>query len=247
MIYAKQSKVVLALVLVLTLIITCCVVSAASEEQAGSSSTAADRLIFGDSNGDGVVNSVDYATLKYYVDGKINALPYDKAGYTMDVNADGVINSNDVDLVRNFLLGNISSFPADEIINGMPETVFEYKYENYAWGYQFAVLDIDNEGNIHVSGIFPENLPITKIPKIEVQEKYLDLLKASEQPLSNKVQKGADAGAYTYTGYIPGSEKLQQVLLALEGDYRQQNLSPYAASLVQWLKQIVNDEYEGWE
>ena len=71
-------------------------------------------FIYGDVNGDNVVNSTDYALMKRYILGIITDFPYENGLQAADVNADGAINSTDYALMKRFILGLITIFPADE-------------------------------------------------------------------------------------------------------------------------------------
>ncbi|RCX14834.1 dockerin type I repeat protein [Anaerobacterium chartisolvens] len=65
----------------------------------------------GDLNGDGNVNSIDYAALKLHL---TDAVPLTGGALSnADVNADGVVNSVDYALMRQYLLGIISVFPGE--------------------------------------------------------------------------------------------------------------------------------------
>ena len=66
--------------------------------------------IKGDINGDGAVNSTDYALLKRYLLGSVADLPVNNVLYVADLNGDGSINSTDYALLKRFLLGTISGF-----------------------------------------------------------------------------------------------------------------------------------------
>jgi Dockerin type I repeat. len=241
MYFVKKSKSVLASVIMLVMVMTFGGFSAAAQETKANISAVGDSLVFGDANGDGLVNSTDYILLNKYVSGGAQTFPYDKAAYTMDVNVDGLIDSKDSDLVKGFLLGDISIFPGDEIIKSMPTVVFKYSYENFAWSHQQAALNIDSEGNISASSTLPlkPNPEITKIPKIEIQIRYIQLILASKGPYTDLKHTAYDAGKTIYSGAASNTGSYREILLKLSGDYSQDNLSPYAQLLVDWLKGIV--------
>lgn len=66
-------------------------------------------VIYGDLNGDGSVNSTDYAILKRYILGSIEKL--DVPEQAADLNEDGSVNSTDYALLKRYILGTI------EIVN----------------------------------------------------------------------------------------------------------------------------------
>jgi len=68
-------------------------------------------FIYGDVNGDSVINSLDYAIMRSYLLETISTMPskyWDKAG---DLNGDGKINSLDYAYLKKYLLGLIDKFP----------------------------------------------------------------------------------------------------------------------------------------
>lgn len=72
-------------------------------------------VMYGDVNGDGVVNSTDLALVKRYLTGTITSFPDATNGLkAADVNADTIINSTDYALMKRFALGLISKFPAEQ-------------------------------------------------------------------------------------------------------------------------------------
>jgi hypothetical protein len=241
----KKIRGALALALMLGLLTTSIGFPVAAAQETTSSVLAGESgLVFGDANGDGAVDSIDYALLKNYVGGTLEVFPYKDAVYTMDVDVDGDINSLDVSALKDFILHRSDSFLADVLVASMPQKVFEYNYTNYAWGTIIEELYIDNEGNVISSGDMIEdtadNPTVTKIPKIELQEKYLDLLKASLGTLTPVTHQWFDAGDCIYSGYISGGTN---VLLKLDGDFGQDNLSPYTAPLLDWFKVIIGGYY----
>lgn len=226
----KKLKPVFAVILAIVVLVTAGVLPAAAQESNG------DGLLFGDANGDGEINAIDFACLKMYLQGMTNEFSYNKAICTMDLNGDGSLDALDLSLMKEFLLGLRSTFPVSDIVNAMPETVFEFNYTNYAWGQVNSGFYIDNSGNIHnYDNITNETNVVGTIPKAELQEKYLVLIKASFGKLTNITHGGFDMGSSTYTGYIANGTA---ILLKLDGDYRQSNLSPYAEELVVWMQGI---------
>ncbi|WP_081665696.1 dockerin type I repeat-containing protein [Ruminiclostridium papyrosolvens] len=219
--------------LVLALLITCGTFPAAAQ---GSG------LVIGDANGDGTVNMTDLAILNQYIAGYISAFPYDMADYTMDVNDDGYINQQDADLLTRFISGSLASLPAADIINNMPQTVFQYSYTNGAWIYTSMRLSIDNQGNIYTSGnVTPKVDPSTvKVPRFELEAMYMDLYLASQGTISNPRNAACDMGLHVYGGNIVKNGYFQSVFLKEYGDIDQENLSPYTQTLVDWLNGYID-------
>lgn len=69
-------------------------------------------FIYGDVNGDGDVNSLDFALLRLYLLGS-TSFSYKYAMQAADVNGDGDVNSLDFALLRLYLLGSIKNFPVE--------------------------------------------------------------------------------------------------------------------------------------
>ena len=63
-------------------------------------------LNYGDVNGDGFINSIDYTLIHRYVLGVITEFPSDDGKLAADVNKDGKINSNDYVILKNYILSN---------------------------------------------------------------------------------------------------------------------------------------------
>ncbi len=77
------------------------------------------QAIVGDVNGDGEVNSVDYAHIRMYLLGISDDFPGTDGLWAADVNGDNEINSIDFGFMRSFLLGKIDKLPK---INSTPIT-----------------------------------------------------------------------------------------------------------------------------
>ena len=67
--------------------------------------------IVGDLNGDGNVDSTDYALLKMYLLGSINDFPVENDIKAGDLNADGVIDALDFATFKQYLLGVVTKLP----------------------------------------------------------------------------------------------------------------------------------------
>ena len=76
-------------------------------------SAATQQLLYGDVDGSGDVNSLDYALIKSYLLGNVTEFPDINGKKTADVNGDGSIDSLDISLVKSFILGIIEKFPIE--------------------------------------------------------------------------------------------------------------------------------------
>ncbi len=72
------------------------------------------NVIYGDVNGSGRVDSIDFALMKSYLLGNISEFPVPNGMVISDVNADRSFNSIDFALMKSFLLGIITKFPAED-------------------------------------------------------------------------------------------------------------------------------------
>ncbi|GEM_PF-1321441 len=72
-----------------------------------------ETFVYGDVDGNGKVDSIDFGKLKKYILRMEKSFEYERGAEAADVNADGKINSIDFGLIKKFLLGQISSFPAE--------------------------------------------------------------------------------------------------------------------------------------
>lgn len=72
------------------------------------------NVMYGDVNGSGSVDSIDFALMRSYLLGNIFEFPVSNGMVISDVNADGSFNSIDFALMRSFLLGIITKFPAED-------------------------------------------------------------------------------------------------------------------------------------
>lgn len=101
---------------------------------------------YGDLNGDGARNSIDFALMRAYLIGSNSDLPVSNWQTVGDVNADNSVNSIDFAFMRSLLLGLISEFPADSkpITNPSPSTASIYQAEQ-AMLYN-SILETTNAG-----------------------------------------------------------------------------------------------------
>ncbi|MEN2774320.1 glycoside hydrolase family 9 protein [Acetivibrio clariflavus] len=70
-------------------------------------------FILGDVDGNGKIDSIDFATLKQYMLGMIKTLPSPYEEIAADVDGNGTINVIDLAYLKKYLLGMISKFPAE--------------------------------------------------------------------------------------------------------------------------------------
>lgn len=66
---------------------------------------------FGDTNGDGETNAIDFAQLRSLLLGYADTLPYKFGKYAADVDGNNSINAIDFAIMRKYLLGYIDKFP----------------------------------------------------------------------------------------------------------------------------------------
>lgn len=71
-------------------------------------------FVYGDVDGNGTVDSLDFAHMRRYLVGHINELPGENSMYTGDVDGNGSIDSLDFAHMRRYLVGKISKFPVEE-------------------------------------------------------------------------------------------------------------------------------------
>ena len=76
-----------------------------------SNSVFAEDIIYGDVNGDGDINSIDYGIIKQYLLGIINEFDNPNATKSADVDGNEEINSIDAALIKKYILGIIKVFP----------------------------------------------------------------------------------------------------------------------------------------
>jgi len=71
-------------------------------------------ITLGDVNGDGEVNSIDFAYLKQYLLGMIKEFPAENGLKSADLDGNGSVNSIDYAYLKKYLLGIIDKFPASQ-------------------------------------------------------------------------------------------------------------------------------------
>jgi|GEM_PF-593277 len=73
--------------------------------------TPVQNVLYGDLNGDGQANSIDFALLRSYLLGIISDFPSSNGFTAADINGDAKVDSIDFGLYRQYLLGFINLFP----------------------------------------------------------------------------------------------------------------------------------------
>ncbi|EGD46997.1 glycoside hydrolase family 10 [Ruminiclostridium papyrosolvens DSM 2782] len=82
--------------------------------QAALATTPVPKVIYGDLDGNGSVDAIDYSLLKQYLLGAITKFPAENGLTVADVNASGSIDSLDFVIMKQYLTGLITKFPAQE-------------------------------------------------------------------------------------------------------------------------------------
>jgi len=73
------------------------------------------KYIYGDVNGDGDINSIDYAVMKKYLLGIIKEFDYEYGSKAADLDGNDIVNSIDYAYMKMYLLGKIKKFPVEEL------------------------------------------------------------------------------------------------------------------------------------
>ena len=71
---------------------------------------AADQGLYGDLNGDGLIDGSDYALLRGYLAGQISAFPYEPALQAADVTGDQTVTADDAAMLNEYLLHKRTGF-----------------------------------------------------------------------------------------------------------------------------------------
>lgn len=156
----------------------------------------------------------------------------------------------------------VSGCKKNNAVNEKQEILFQFDYENYAWGYQHSGFMIDNEGNILTyrnpeSWNFPDdNFSLTtsqirenmdkcihSSKKISADElrKYASYIKnISSSKVTAQKNVAADAGSHQYIcyQYSESTGNYKGCLIKMEGDFTCENLNFYSKKVSLWLKNI---------
>ncbi len=80
--------------------------------QAALATAPAPTIVYGDLDGSGSVDAIDYSLLKQYLLGSITKFPSENGLTAADVNGSGTIDALDFAVMKQYLIGLISKFPA---------------------------------------------------------------------------------------------------------------------------------------
>jgi endo-1,4-beta-xylanase len=69
-------------------------------------------VVYGDLDGNGSVDAIDYSLMKQYLLGSITKFPSENGLAAADVNASGTVDALDLAVMKQYLLGMITKFPA---------------------------------------------------------------------------------------------------------------------------------------
>lgn len=140
--------------------------------------------------------------------------------------------------------------------------IFQSEYTNNAWGYNHNGWMLDKSGEVKsfqksASWVFPDaqgyiseadmqkNLAsldavIARVSTSDFAKYGIMALTCAGGPLSKAENKMADAGALIYCFYLyeADQKRYRRVVLDMTGDWSQQNLSPNAKGIVDFLKNI---------
>jgi Beta-1,4-xylanase len=80
--------------------------------QAALATAPTPSVIYGDLDGSGSVDAIDYSLMKQYLLGSITKFPSENGLAAADVNASGSVDALDFALMKQYLIGTITKFPA---------------------------------------------------------------------------------------------------------------------------------------
>lgn len=148
------------------------------------------------------------------------------------------------------------------ILSDDQEVLFQYEYQNNAWGAQHEGYFIDKEGNVlkyksPEEWNHPDNdliiyldqlsenldrcsIAETVIPEAELEKYSRYISNISSSKISAPKQSGADMGSHRYICYKYDEtfKVYKGFLIKLEGDITRENLNFYSKKVVSWMKDI---------
>ncbi|TYQ14895.1 UNVERIFIED_CONTAM: alpha-tubulin suppressor-like RCC1 family protein [Acetivibrio alkalicellulosi] len=131
-------------------------------------SNVSEEFIYGDLNGDGVVNSTDITLARRYLLEIISDFPSPNGLKAADVNGDGQINSTDYALLRRYILEIIDIFPAAKIEPPPSPDIIPEGFTHVAVGNAFMVA-LKDDGSVWTWGkniVGDTNYNLTKVPEL---------------------------------------------------------------------------------
>lgn len=81
--------------------------------QAALATSPTQTVVYGDLDGSGSVDALDYSLIKQYLLGNITKFPAENGMVAADVDASGTVDALDFAVMKQYLLGIITKFPAD--------------------------------------------------------------------------------------------------------------------------------------
>ncbi|TYQ13072.1 UNVERIFIED_CONTAM: serine protease inhibitor/Leucine-rich repeat (LRR) protein [Acetivibrio alkalicellulosi] len=106
-------------------------------------------VLYGDLNGDGTVNSLDYILLQRYVLEIISEFPIKDGFVAADLNGDGKINSTDIVLMKRYILEIIDRFPAEY----EEKTIDNFIEGNSTFAFNIFSKLVEDDKNVFISPI----------------------------------------------------------------------------------------------
>ncbi len=155
----------------------------------------------------------------------------------------------------------------DHNISDRQEVLFQYDYNNSAWGFQHYGFIIDNKGEVITynnpkdwnypdkSYIITEKQIAENLQKCELSgikipmeelHKYTNYIRnISSSMVSAKQNVANDAGTTEFIcyRYLESTGAYEGHLIKMEGDYKCENLNFYSKKVASWMRAIGNNIY----